>query len=128
MEKNNSAPAMGSDKTPGEISSEDHSEATPSDLDGKFLNDFYADAGIIIYSHFLEFENVSAEIDNLNAFLDTMESNVDNIKDQLLSILMSNREILTELKEENKKTAQSKESNESEVSGVSEENKSMDTS
>lgn len=32
-----------------------------------------------------------------------MENNVDSIKDQLLSILMSNREILKELKEENAK-------------------------
>lgn len=35
-----------------------------------------------------------------------MESNVDNIKDQLISILMSNREILKELKEENQKSAE----------------------
>lgn len=52
---------------------------------------------------FLEYEQVSEELDNLNGILDTMESNVDNIKDQLLSILMSNREILKELKEENQK-------------------------
>ena len=57
---------------------------------------------------FLEFESVSAEIDNLNSVLDKMESNVDNIKDQLISILMSNREILKELKEENQKTDASK--------------------
>lgn len=51
---------------------------------------------------------MSAEIDNLNGILDKMESNVDNIKDQLLSILMSNREILKELKEENQKSSDSK--------------------
>lgn len=37
-----------------------------------------------------------------------MENNVDNIKDQLISILMSNREILKELKEENQKSDPSK--------------------
>lgn len=53
-----------------------------------------------------------------------MESNVDNIKDQLLSILMSNREILKELKEENQKSAETKNEEESE----SQQNKQMDTS
>lgn len=37
-----------------------------------------------------------------------MESNVDNIKDQLQSILESNREILKELKEENQKSSDTK--------------------
>jgi len=81
MEENKT---MGSSKTPEEATSEDHTDASSADLE--------------------EFESVSAEIDNLNSVLDTMESNVDNIKDQLISILMSNREILKELKEENQKS------------------------
>lgn len=52
-----------------------------------------------------------------------MESNVDNIKDQLMSILESNREILKELKEENQKSA---DGNEAEVDPV--EKPAMDTS
>lgn len=44
-------------------------------------------------------------MDSIAAALDSMESNVDNIKEQLMSILMSNREILKELKEENQKQA-----------------------
>lgn len=55
---------------------------------------------------FLEFENVSQEIESLNAVLDHMENKVINIKDQLLEILISNREILKELKEENQKQSQ----------------------
>lgn len=51
-----------------------------------------------------------------------MENNVDNIKDQLLSILMSNREILKELKEENQKSEETSE----EPKAV--EDKKMDTS
>lgn len=49
-----------------------------------------------------------------------MEENVDNIKDQLISILMSNREILKELKEENQKSVESSEKND--------ENQNMETS
>lgn len=57
---------------------------------------------------FLEFEDVSAELDTLNAALEKMENNVDSIKDQLMSILQSNREILQELKVENKKSEEPK--------------------
>lgn len=57
-----------------------------------------------------------------------MESNVDNIKDQLLSILMSNREILKELKEENQKSGQKSDGSEEPRDDSSSEGKQMDTS
>jgi hypothetical protein len=50
-----------------------------------------------------------------------MENNCDNIKDQLMSILMSNREILKELKEENQSAG-------SEKKEESSENDNMETS
>lgn len=70
---------------------------------------------------------MSAEIDSLNTVLDNMESNVDNIKDQLMAILMSNREILKELKEENQKS-ESTEVEETKKESTNEESKNMDTS
>lgn len=112
---------MGASKNPGEKTNDDHAEATVDDLEGEgFFRFNYSDD--INETNFLEFESVSAEIDNLNGILDAMESNVDNIKDQLMSILESNREILKELKEENQKSA---DGNEAEVDPVE---KPMDTS
>lgn len=43
---------------------------------------------------------MSNEIDSINAYLDSIENNVDSLKDQLLNILASNRELLKELKDE----------------------------
>lgn len=104
MEENKT---MGSSKTPEESLSEEHTDASSADLEGKKYNISSTRSENnrkINLKIFLEFESVSAELDNLNSVLDTMESNVDNIKDQLISILMSNREILKELKEENQKS------------------------
>lgn len=56
--------------------------------------------------------------------MDKMENNVESIKDQLLTIMMSNREILKELKEENEKSEQPKQDDESNDSDV----KPMDSS
>lgn len=69
---------------------------------------------------FLEFENVSNEIDSLNLYLDSIENNVDSLKNQLLTILASNREILKEMKAE-------REANAGGGSGSNEEQKSMET-
>jgi uncharacterized protein Yka (UPF0111/DUF47 family) len=40
-------------------------------------------------------------LDQLNSVLDHIENQTDNIKDQLIQLLMSNREILKEMKEQN---------------------------
>jgi hypothetical protein len=89
------------EKTPDEKKvAENNSQATNEDLEGEvnsisvcFMLNFYI---------FSEFESVNNEIDSINAFLDSLETNVDNIKDQLMTIMSSNREILKELKEEQK--------------------------
>ncbi|CAO1390378.1 unnamed protein product [Diamesa serratosioi] len=61
---------------------------------------------------FEDYQAVNAELDTLNAALNNMESNVDNIREQLLELLSSNRELKEQLKKEN----QNKNSNDSEES------------
>lgn len=111
---------MGSSKTPEGNASEDQSDATVADLEGEiWASKLSISCRKLIKTYFLEYESVSEELDNLNGILETMENNVDNIKDQLLSILMSNREILKELKDENEKAKTSSGGGDS-TSGTSE--------
>ncbi|CAO1385412.1 unnamed protein product [Diamesa tonsa] len=77
-------------------------EKTPDEDNSVNDNDGENDA-------FEDYQAVNAELDTLNAALNNMESNVDNIREQLLELLTSNRELKEQLKQEN----QNKNSNDS---------------
>ncbi|CAO1413926.1 unnamed protein product [Diamesa hyperborea] len=86
-------------------------EKTPDEDNSVNDNDGENDA-------FEDYQAVNAELDTLNAALNNMESNVDNIREQLLELLTSNRELKEQLKQEN----QNKNSNDSGESDEAKEN------
>lgn len=55
-----------------------------------------------IIRDFTEIAALNENLDNLNAALDTIEQRADDMKEKVLQLLMSNREIMKELREEQK--------------------------
>lgn len=75
------------------------------------------------YFGFAEIANVADNLDSLESALDLIEERADRIREQLLELLTSNREIRQSIQEENQKLreCQSKDDSEASTSSKTEE-------